>query len=194
VRTFMHGGGMDGVSTWTMLIPAKRTVIAGLCSTQVDLPGRVSTAILQEFLPDLRSRIQPRYSKRPEVRPVPQKLAGKWRGTIYTHSAQLPFRLTLRPREESSAQVGAQAEAIANAVWIDGRLSGSFWGDIGSDDVRRPHRLRFDLTQRSANSFDGPITAFSYPAGRLGDALASFVSIRRELKRQQLPRNPTVLF
>jgi hypothetical protein len=29
---------------------------------------------------------------------------------------------------------------------VEGRLCGSFWGDIGTDDARRPHRLRFELT------------------------------------------------
>jgi hypothetical protein len=96
----MHGGGMDGVSTWTMLIPAKRTVIVGLCSKQVDLPGRVATAIVQEFFADLRARIELKFPSRPEEMPVPAKLAGEWRGTIYTHSAELPFRLALCPGGE----------------------------------------------------------------------------------------------
>jgi len=156
----------------------RRIVIVGLCNTQIDLPGRMSTEVLQEILPDIRGSIKPKFPSQSREEPVPNAMSGLWKGTIFTHQRDLPFRILVKPgQDQGTARLGDRAEApVTNLSLREGRLWGSFADDIGTDNVRHPHRLRFDLTLRSANVLDGPIASHSFPAGKIGDVLASFVS------------------
>ena len=61
-----HGGGMDAVSTVIFLVPARRLVVAGLCSTMIDLPGRAAAEIIHRLAPGVR--IEPPYRLRFHLR------------------------------------------------------------------------------------------------------------------------------
>lgn len=181
IRLLMFGGGMDGVSTWIMLIPAKRAAIVALCNKRMDLPGPMSSAVLREMFPDIRSIIEPPVSPERRFEPVRNRFRGEWRGAVFTHQQELPFCIRLKSELLGGTVQLANREEIhvPNLCSVDGRLCGSFPEDIGTDDVRRPHRLRFELTLRSGNKLDGPITSHSSPAGKIGDSLASFVSLKK---------------
>jgi len=179
VRVLSHTGGMDGVSTILMLVPSRRTAVAVLCSSQSDMPGRVARSVLSEVLPDMKAAWEQRNPQPPPAKPIPPSLAGQWRGKVFTHAGELPFQLVFDGNGGMTAKLGDEpAVAVTNSSFTDGRIHGAFPGNIKTDDVRQPHRLRFELTERSGK-LSGPITALSFPKGRGGDALSSFVSLER---------------
>ncbi|MBI1786334.1 MAG: hypothetical protein HYR60_02130 [Acidobacteria bacterium] len=62
----------------------------------------------------------------------------------------------------------------------DGRLSGATTGDIGTEDAnRRPYFLQFDLALREGGVLNGAATAISRPGPRAGNALTSWVELKK---------------
>lgn len=172
-----HGGGMDGVSAVIFLVPSKRLVVVGLCSMTIDLPGRAAEQIINRLVPEVRVS-PPLPTSVPG--PVPATLAGHWVGEVRAHNGAQPFRLAIEADGRLTGQLGDQPRiAITGVEWIEGELRGSIEADVGAEDIRRPYRLRFHLTPR-ADRLEGPISAWSFRAGRGPDILPSFLSLRRE--------------
>jgi CubicO group peptidase (beta-lactamase class C family) len=172
-----HGGGMDGVSTVLFLVPARRLVVVGLCSTGIDLPGRAAEQIINRMATGVRVAPPVASSK---GGPIPETLTGHWRGELFTHNGRHPFRLSIEARGQLTGQLGDQpATSISSVEWIDGELRGSLVADLGVDDVRKPYRLRFGLTPR-ADRLEGAISAWAFRSGRAPDILPSFLSLSRE--------------
>jgi CubicO group peptidase (beta-lactamase class C family) len=79
-----HGGNMDGVSTIVFLVPAKRLVVVGLCSTAIDLPRRAAAEIINRMLPSVVVHIDRQRLRPPQTGDVPVSLAGEWAGEVLT--------------------------------------------------------------------------------------------------------------
>jgi CubicO group peptidase (beta-lactamase class C family) len=75
-----HGGGMDGVSTVIVLVPAQRLVVVGLCSTMIDLPGRAAAEIIHPLVPGVH--IEPPIPPTVAPEPIPSSLTGEWVGEL----------------------------------------------------------------------------------------------------------------
>ncbi|HEU0175925.1 MAG TPA: serine hydrolase [Blastocatellia bacterium] len=178
-RVVFATGHMSGVGAIVFTIPAKRFVVVGLCNAGMDLPVRVAMEVVRRTFPDMR--FAPPFGQPPQSsEPIPDKLVGDWIGAVFAHDGKRRFHLWVQAKGEVYAQLADQPRVrISNAEWSDGQLSGSFSGDICADDVRDPHRLHFALTPRS-EQLDGPLTAYTSRPGRAGDALSSFLSLRRE--------------
>jgi CubicO group peptidase (beta-lactamase class C family) len=177
-----HGGGMDGVSTVLFLVPARRLVVVGLSSTRIDLPGRAAEQIINRMVPDVRVAAPVPSSTR---RSIPAALTGQWRGELHAHNGPHRFRLSIEASGELAGQVDDQPRVSINAVaWSNDALHGSILADLGTDDVRRPYRLRFELTRRS-DRLEGPISAWSFRPSLAPDILPSFVSLHRDDSRSR---------
>jgi CubicO group peptidase (beta-lactamase class C family) len=178
-RVVFATGHMGGVGAIVFMIPAKRFVVVGLCNAGMDLPVRVAMEVVRRTFPDMR--FAPPFGQTPQsAEPIPDTLVGDWVGAVFTHDGKRRFRLWVQARGEVYAQLADQPRVrIPNAEWSGGQLCGSFSGDIGTYDVRDPHRLNFALTPR-LEQLDGPLTAYTSRPGRVGDALSSFLSLRRE--------------
>jgi hypothetical protein len=112
--------------------------------------------------------------------PIPATLTGNWRGELLAHNGAHPFRLSIEASGQLTGQFGDQPRtSISGVEWIDGELRGSLVADLGTDDVRKPYRLRFGLTPRS-DRLEGAISAWAFRSGRGPDILPSFLSLVRE--------------
>jgi CubicO group peptidase (beta-lactamase class C family) len=178
-RVVFATGHMGGVGAIIFTIPAKRFVVVGLCNAGTDLPVRIAMEVVRRTFPNMRF-VQPFGQPPPSSEPIPDTLMGNWIGEAFTHAGKRRFRLQVQANREVYAQLDDQPRVIiSNAEWSNGHLSGSFFGKIGTDDLRQPQRLSFELTPRSGQ-LNGPLTAYTSRPERVGDALSSFLSLRRE--------------
>ena len=77
-------------------------------------------------------------------------------------------------------RVGRQFQMLLNNVkWEDGYLSGEMLSDIHTEDAnRRPYFLELTLKLRG-NVLNGPASAISLPGARAGNALTSWVEVKK---------------
>jgi CubicO group peptidase (beta-lactamase class C family) len=160
--TVSHTGGMGGVNTQLVLVPSEGLAVVALANAASPLPFLVVDEILDALLPryaERRARQQAEQKQQPE-QPAPfappPELLGAWHGSVFAYSGELPFTLIFQPDGDVHARLGEQLITLVNDVaFVDGRLGGKLWGDIGTDDARRrPHQLQLDLTLR-----DGALNA-----------------------------------
>jgi len=115
----------------------------------------------------------------PAFKKIPE-LVGVWSGAAETYEG--PREVTLRVDESGAIYI-----RLASAPWTllnapsftDATLSGLFAGDIGTADAnRRPYQLRLEVKLRG-NTLNGGVTAQSVPANRVGNALTSWIELKR---------------
>jgi len=177
-RVVFATGYMSGVGTIIITIPAKRFVVVGLCNAGTDFPVRVALEITRRAFPDL-GFTPPFGPPPPPPEPIPNTLVGDWVGEVVTHNGRRRFHLWIQVGGDVYAQLGDQPRVqVSNAQWSGGQLIGSFSRDIGVDGLSSSQRLGFMLTPRS-ELLDGPITAWTSRHERNGNALSSFLSLRR---------------
>ncbi|MBI3830722.1 MAG: beta-lactamase family protein [Planctomycetes bacterium] len=169
-----HGGGMGGVSTQLLMVPAEGCAVATLCNTNNKLPHEVAEEVLSALLPrygSLRAAALKKEAARKKAaakaKPKPAKLEGSlrghWKGTIHTYSAELPFALEVLPSGEVHARIGEQLKALVNgAKSKDGWLEGTFLGDLKTQDLtRRRYTLQLNLKRRGRNRLNGAVLSIS---------------------------------
>ena len=162
-------------------VPASRLVVVGLSSTRIHLPGRAAEQIINRMVPHVRVAVPLPSSTR---RSIPAALTGQWRGELHAHNGPHRFRLSFEASGElpdkSTISLGVdQCRGLERRC-----LHGSILADLGTDDVRRPYRLRFELTRRS-DRLEGPISAWSFRPSLAPDILPSFVSLHRDDSRSR---------
>jgi hypothetical protein len=159
---------------------ARRLAVVGLCSTMIDLPSRAAAEIVNRLAPGVRIDIDTPPVTPPVAGPMPTSLAGEWSGEVLAHNGSHRFALTIHTSGALSAQLDDRPRASVEVVeWIDSELRGSIVSDIGTEDVRRPYRLRFHLHAPDPDRLEGTISAWSFRAGRGPDILPSFLRLRR---------------
>jgi hypothetical protein len=177
-----HTGGMGGVATALRLIPSEKLAVVVLCNAGIRLPHRVADEIMAVLLPNYRvnrGAEQPSVTVPKSFQP-PAELVGTWKGALSTWQADLPFELRVLESGQVHARVGTQLWMLLNDVtWQDGYLSGRMLSDIHTEDAnRRPYALQLTLKLRG-NVLNGPASAISLPGKRNGNALTSWLEVRR---------------
>ncbi len=68
---------------------------------------------------------------------------------------------------------------LNDVKWANGTLSGRMLSDIRTEDAnRRPYTLLLTLKLRGTE-LNGPISAISLPGKRVGNALTSWVEVKK---------------
>jgi hypothetical protein len=68
---------------------------------------------------------------------------------------------------------------LDHATFIDGTLSGSFSGDVGTPDAdRTPYLLRLEARKRG-DALNGSLVVMSTPGARFGNMLAHWIQVER---------------
>jgi CubicO group peptidase (beta-lactamase class C family) len=179
-RTVGHSGGMGGVATLLLLVPSEKIAVAVLTNTGGSLPADIAGQILAAMLPGFKAAPG---AKSPEPKPFqpPAELAGDWKGNIETHTRELPLTLRIQPSGDIHVELAGQLQTLLNdADFQAGNLTGRFRGDIGTEDAsRRPHFISLDVVLRG-DTLNGAATAVSLPGRRAGNALTSWVELKRQ--------------
>ncbi|MGH9753536.1 MAG: serine hydrolase domain-containing protein [Blastocatellia bacterium] len=181
-RSVSHGGGMGGVSTLLRLFPAEKIAIVVLSNASSNLPGQVMDQIVAALAPETERRPGARnQAPLEQVFKPPSELLGAWQGKVHTYKGELPFKLLFQPDGDVHAQLGAQLKTLLNrAQFRDGYLTGSFTGDIGTEDANRTrYTLSLSLKLRG-DVLNGAMTAQSLSGRRVGNALTHWVELKKE--------------
>jgi CubicO group peptidase (beta-lactamase class C family) len=199
-RSVGHGGGMGGVNTSLVMIPAERIAVVILANADTDLPFTLAEDILAELLPAYGEKLRaqraaagtqatPAQPDAPEWTP-PTDLLGTWHGTIHTYQGDFALSLWFKDTGDIHAQIGDQLRALVNDVKYDApkqTLSGRMHGMIATDDAcRRPHELQLDLKLRD-QLLNGALYAITTshqgeggaPERRMGNALGYWAELTR---------------
>ncbi len=150
-----HSGGMGGVSTLLMLVPAKRLVVVVLANSGTPLTGLITRRIMDKAYGSAAG------AKNEEV-PLEFKgmatdaatalapLRGKWQGTVHTYEKDLPITLTVQEDGDVHVQFEGQMKTLLNgARFHDGWLRGPNAGRL-EDRRYRAHSLRLALGSQTA--------------------------------------------
>jgi hypothetical protein len=152
-----------------------------LCNARAGLCSQVTNRITAVLLPktaDYRPPGPP--GEPPAFKPAPE-LIGEWKGHIRTWKGERPFSLWIQPSGDVHARIEGQLRMLWNMVsFREERLAGRMLGDLGTEDAARlPYHLNFTLQLRGA-VLNGPVTAQTVPGRRSGNALTSFVELKKE--------------
>lgn len=101
-----HTGGMPGVSSSLALVPQLGVVVAVAANSRTELVSELSQRLLQALLPRSVRRLAPTPSaslpdveRRGSLRArAPRKLRGRWSGTVWNDSGQLPVAVEIGAR------------------------------------------------------------------------------------------------
>jgi CubicO group peptidase (beta-lactamase class C family) len=182
-RRVEHGGGMGGVSTLLRLYPTEKIAIVVLGNASSNLPGQVMDQIVAVVAPETarspgaQNQAPPGQDFKPSG-----ALLGAWQGKVHTYKGELGFRLLFQPDGDVHAKLGSQLITLLNRTQFkDGYLSGSFSGDIGTEDANRTrYSLQLSLKLRG-DVLNGAMTAQSVSLGRrVGNALTHWVELKKE--------------
>ncbi|MFN3648846.1 MAG: serine hydrolase domain-containing protein [Armatimonadota bacterium] len=181
-RSVSHTGGMDGVNTILLLVPAERLAVVALCNAASSLPFDVAREVVALLVPRIAEQARRKPSPAEadgEPRPYPT-LRGEWRGTVATGEAELPLALAFHPDSDVHVRLGSQLTTlVSEPVLRDGWLTGCFAGDIGTEDAnRRPYHLHLDLHHRG-DVLNGALVVKSPPGVKLDSALSHWTELER---------------
>jgi hypothetical protein len=196
-HTVGHNGGMGGVNTTLVMIPAERIAVVVLANAAGDLPYRVAADILGLLLPRYAERLAEERKQeqakegdaKKEQAPFkpPRKLQGEWRGSVHTYAGDVPLVIWFKKDGDVHARLGEQLTALVNDLTFeDDRIGGVMAGMLTTEDVnRRRHNLRLDLRLRG-RTIDGARVAHTdndeeggAPGRRMGNALSHWSELRK---------------
>jgi len=185
-RTISHTGGMGGVRTRLTLLPDEDIAVVALCNTNSDLPLEITREILGVLLPKYEeSRLKSQHAHRPNDHPPlpqgPPELIGYWDGEVTTYQGVKQIELWAHANGDVHVRLGGQLRTLlSNSRLKDAMLTGTFQGDVGTDDAnRRPYHLHLAARLRG-KTLAGSLTAISLPGRKPGNALAYWVELRRK--------------
>jgi len=181
-RRVEHSGGMGGVSTLLRLYPAEKLAIVVLGNAGSNLPSQVMEQIVEVVAPETARNPGAQNQSPPEqVFKPSSELLDAWQGKVHTYKGELTFKLLFHPDGDVHAQLGPQLKTLLNRPQFkDGYFSGSFSGDIGTEDANRTrYTLSLSLKLRG-DVLNGAMTAQSMPGKRVGNALTHWVELKKE--------------
>ncbi len=181
-----HTGGMPGVSTILGIYPRENLgVVVLLNVSDGEARSRIFEQVVEAVLP--RYRVARRESARApgdrgdRFREMPAELFGEWIGALRTYEGEVPFKLTVRGKDDVHVELGDQLETVLNEAsyeqeeWV---LSGRFAGTVPTADaVRRPHQVLLRLWYR-----DGKLAGQATAQTRTDPvyfALSSYVELEK---------------
>jgi CubicO group peptidase (beta-lactamase class C family) len=182
-RRVEHSGGMGGVSTLLGLYPAEKIAIVVLGNASSSLPGQVMDQIVAVVAPETarspgaQNQAPPGQDFKPS-----DALLGAWQGKVHTYKGEIGFRLLFQPDGDVHAKLGSQLiTLLSRPQFKDGYLSGSFAGDIGTEDANRTRYLLQLSLKLRGDVLNGAMTAQSVAMGRrVGNALTHWVELKKE--------------
>lgn len=183
-RLVQHTGGMGGVATILRLVPDEGLVIAIAANGQTDQMGRFADLATAAMLPDFRERMNAASSP-PAPEPQSSEIDGDWEGTVETWAGTWPLRLSVRS-DHAFATLNGISSPVEGLALKNGRLTGTFTGDLGTDDTcRSPYRIHLDLGREGDRLFGATIAISSHESGgtpgkRMGSALSYWTDLRRQ--------------
>jgi hypothetical protein len=109
-------------------------------------------------------------------------LLGAWQGKVHTYKGEIGFRLLFQPDGDVHTKLGSQLiTLLSRPQFKDGYLSGSFAGDIGTEDANRTRYLLQLSLKLRGDVLNGAMTAQSVAMGRrVGNALTHWVELKKE--------------
>jgi len=172
-----HTGGMAGVNTIIRLIPAKRMAIVVLANGNTGIT-QLANQIMAAVVPEAGAPYP-----QPPQQPIAAsaEYAGTWKGLVHTYAGDEPVTLTIKDGE-GRLKIGQQLESWVNELHLDerGYLTGRAASEIETEDARRyPEFVQLSLKLRG-DSLNGGLTAMSKPAVRVGNALTSWLDLKRQ--------------
>ncbi|MBX3411997.1 MAG: beta-lactamase family protein [Pirellulales bacterium] len=200
-----HTGGMPGVATILLMVPAERLVVVALANGPTNLPGNLAHAIVDQLLPDeadpaKQSPVAPEEKvaaqeepadangggdgeaakKKDAKQPEWADLAGEWKGEVATYQGAKPLRLTIDAEGKVEVQLNdAAAAPLSEANLRNGVLRGDILGELGTDDSRRlPGNIFLEL-RLVEGKLQGKAIVFSNNRPRGGNALTHWVELTR---------------
>jgi hypothetical protein len=185
-----HGGGMPGVSTRLVIVPAEQIVIAVLCNQSSagvhELPDLVVERLLESLLPGFTAPPEDE-----ESMPAPDGLDGVWSGEIATYAGNVPGRLKVNDR----AAVAVSIAGSAFAQQMSGEAHRLSFPEpdlvahvplqlpVPDATVRSPHlllNLYRDGDRLTGSALAGPDLGADSRAGRLGNGYSYWCELTRE--------------
>jgi CubicO group peptidase (beta-lactamase class C family) len=182
-RRVEHSGGMGGVSTLLRLYPAEKIAIVVLGNASSNLPGQVMDQIVAVVAPETASSPGAQNQGPPGQDFKPSSpLLGAWQGKVHTYKGELSFRLLFQPDGDVHAKLGSQLiTLLSRPQFKDGYLTGSFAGDVGTEDANRTRYLLQISLKLRGDVLNGAMTAQSAPLSRrVGNALTHWVELKKE--------------
>jgi CubicO group peptidase (beta-lactamase class C family) len=184
-RVVTHGGGMPGVTTTLVLVPAHRICIAVLANTS----GAQITAIVQEILKTLVPNLPPLprspQTEPPEFKPRPE-LVGEWTGAIHTYLGERP--VVLRIEESGTIRVRLREQLwtlLTRVTFSEGILVGRFAGDVDTTDAsRKPHTISLTLKLRG-DILNGSAASISLGDARGANAQSHWIELKKQPSKGQ---------
>lgn len=196
-----HTGGMPGVNTILLFVPAERIVVVALANARSNLPSRIAHAIVDELLPEKAdAEKQPPTARElastdiahegsgnggseVEAKTTPDwaELAGTWQGAIATYQGDRPLVLAIDREGKVEAGLNDASPETLNDVGLkNGVLRGVVPGELGTEDSRRvPGDVHLEL-RLVDDKLQGKAIVISHGRPRGGNALTHWVELRRE--------------
>lgn len=183
-RIVSHTGSMEGVSTLLKLVPEEDIAIVVLVNSSSDLPELVADRIAGIMLPDWSADRAMQTDSGSKSSSLPVELEGDWVGSLHTYLGDLPVSLEFLPDDSVHVRLdGAEAVAVSEARYAEGRFTGRFVGHVGTPDADAYGGiLQLDLMLRGS-SLTGSATALSSGAGRIDHRMRNALSHWIQLER-----------
>jgi hypothetical protein len=178
-----HAGSMGGVSTLLMLVPGEKIAVAAVCNASGSLAAEAAHRAIATLLPKWDARVSSTHAApvEPPAWQPPPELIGSWSGRLVTWKAEHPFTMRVLESGDVHVRLGAQLRTLLNGVVFEGGvLRGRMHGEVGTEDAGRTrHFLQLALTLRGA-VLNGPATSLSVAAPRPGNALTSWLELKKQ--------------
>lgn len=184
-RKVWHTGSMPGVSTMLALYPDDDVAVVVLMNNLArDLRYSINQEIAASVIPGYAEARAAQSGgsdsgERAEER-LPDYLVGRWEGTLRTWESEHPLTLEVQGDGDVHVRIDQQLTVLLNdATIVDGRLTGTFAGQIPTKDAMREPRHHVVLNLRlEGGRLYGQASAQTY-SSRNYYALTSYAELTR---------------
>jgi hypothetical protein len=155
-----HSGGMLGVATDLILVPAEDLAVVVLTNGSGNGVGPAEDLLIRTLLPKWKGIPEP-----PELDPAPFKpapeLVGTWVGHVHTYMGDRPVTLQFMADGHVLFQIGDQVvSVVSKARWDEGSFRGTARGELNTPELERHEPYSLDLNlQVRGTELTGVVTA-----------------------------------
>lgn len=159
-RVLTHSGGMLGVATDLILVPAEDLAVVVLTNGNGKGVAAAEDLLIQTVLPKWKGIPDTPESDPPPFQSPPE-LFGVWTGYVHTFVGDRPLRMSFLADGQVLFGVGDQVESVVKkAQWKEGSFTGIARAELNTPDLTRhePYNLELNLQARGAE-LTGSVTA-----------------------------------
>jgi CubicO group peptidase (beta-lactamase class C family) len=159
-RVVTHSGGMLGVATDLILVPAEDLAVVVLTNGNGKGVAAAEDLLIQTMLPKWKGIPDTPESDPPPFH-APTELSGDWTGYVHTFVGDRPVRMSFLADGQVLFGVGDQVvSGVRNAQWKEGSFRGIARAELNTPDLTRhePYNLELNLQARGAE-LTGSVTA-----------------------------------